>query len=112
MLIWSGYGIVVAIITFVNLLLAQLISNRLANDDRFYQRNLFPMGIALLLSALLIRLLWRYMALRKQRELRISFADRLMRPERKHHLFFIPVKYWHYITATLGAGVMLWQLVR
>lgn len=110
MIIWSGYGFLVFVIVFINSLIANLLTNYLTNDDSFYDRNLVPLGISFLASALIIKLLSDYFNKKKSQNKGTYVFDKVtIAKGNENKLFFIPFTYWTYIMATLGLAVILYQ---
>ena len=110
MIIWTGYGFIVAIIVFVNSLLAELISESISHNDEFYQKNYIPLGISFLVSGIVIFYLKKYFDKKKASNEGTRVFDNVTIAKEGHHLFFIPFKYWAYIMTILGIVVMISQL--
>ncbi len=49
MIIWSGKGFLVAIIIFVDSLIANLLTNFITNNEQYYDKHSFPFAIYLML---------------------------------------------------------------
>jgi hypothetical protein len=110
MIIWSGYGFLVAVIVFINSLIAELLTRFISGDNHLYNKNSIPFGVSLFISGGIIFLLQNYFSEKRKEEKGTNIFDRITIAKSNHHLFFIPFKYWTYITIALGVGVILHQL--
>lgn len=111
MIIWSGYGFLVVVIVFIDSLIANYITNYLTKDSNFYNYNLIPLGVSFLFSALVIRLFWNYFNEKKLENKGTRVFDKVtIAAGDQNTLFFIPFRYWTYITACIGIGVIIYQL--
>jgi hypothetical protein len=111
MIFWAGYGFIVAIIVFINSLLAELISESISHNDEFYQKNYIPLGISFIVSGIIIYYLKKYFDKKKANNEGTRVFDKVTIAKEGHHLFFIPFKYWSYIMIVLGLVVISSQLV-
>ena len=111
MIFWAGYGFIVAIIVFINSLLAELISESISHNDEFYQKNHIPLGISFIVSGIIIYYLKKYFDKKKANNEGTRVFDNVTIAKDGHHLFFIPFKYWSYIMIVLGIVVISSQLV-
>lgn len=112
MIIWSGYGFLVFVIVFINSLIANFITDYVTKDESFYDRNLLPLGISFLISALTIKFLSDYFNKKKSQNKGTYVFDKVtISKGNENRLFFIPFTYWTYIMATLGLAVILYQLL-
>jgi hypothetical protein len=98
MIVWRGRGILVAIITFGCLLLAELLTRFFLHDNVYYQRQGWPKLVGFLLAASLVYGLSREGddstgAQDGKREALLREQDTL---------FHISVKYWPRILCVLG----------
>jgi len=112
MIIWSGNGFLIFIIVFVDALLAELISESVTSDDRFYQTNFIPLGCSFLISALIIKILSNYFAKKKVANKGSYEFDKITIANSNHKLFFIPFNYWPYILAFIGVATILYQVLK
>jgi hypothetical protein len=77
MIIWKGWGFLVAVFTFGASLAMELITESIAGDDTFYQNEAWPLALALVLAGVLT---W--------------FVGRKLQARGAHTFFFIPMHYW------------------
>jgi hypothetical protein len=103
MLIWRGYGILVAFLTVVSYMVVRSSAEHLWGSPL---SNEFRPGVeltALLLAAGLVYAL--HVAINRFSEPRVVIdksTGQEMHLVSKHDLFFIPVRFWPYILAVLG----------
>jgi hypothetical protein len=102
MMIWSGLGFLVAVITFLQLVLTEAVVERLFRDDTYYQTHGWPKLIAFLIAAAIT---WPLGNLLNGRSSRVLLDPQtgqevVLRPN--HTLFFIRMEYWAPILALLG----------
>lgn len=93
MIIWRGHGYLVALLTFVASLLAELVTESVTGDDGAYQREGLPLAAALALAGALSTVIGTVL----RRGGRV--------PLRAHTLFFIPMQAWGPILFVLAVGV-------
>jgi hypothetical protein len=94
MIIWSGLGFLVAIITFGFSLIAELAARALFKDPTYYQTHKWPLAIALALAAVSVWFLGRYLHGRPAKTLIDPETKREVVLGRRHTLFFIKMEYW------------------
>ena len=102
MVIWSGLGFLVAVITFLLLLLAEYGTEALYGDESYYQAHGWPKLLAFWLAGAVIWPLGAYLN-RKQGKVMIEKAtgrEVLLKPD--HTFFFIRMEYWGPILLALG----------
>lgn len=108
---WSGYGILAPIIILTNALMANLITDYVTKDDNYYSKNLIPMGISLLCSALTIKLVSDYFNRKKAENKGTWVFDKVTIAEAdSNKLYLIPFRYWAFITGGLGIILISVQL--
>ena len=106
MIVWSGRGAAVPVITFACLLLTELSTRAYFQDDHYYQAHGWPKLVAFAASAVIVG------ALSIQREGELS-ADHPAAVKRSFFrsgdsLFFVPARLWPLIL--LGLGVLFYFL--
>ena len=112
MIIWSGYGFIIFINVFIDSLIAELISQSVTQNDKFYQENLVPLGISFIVSGAIIYFLKRYFDKKKANNEGTRIFDRVTISQKRHHLFFIPFEYWTYIMVVVGILLIGYQIMR
>jgi hypothetical protein len=108
MIIWSGWGFMVAVLVFALSLATELGVESYFGDDRYYQTHAWPLAAALLVAAA-VTWLW---GSRLNRGPGRTVIDKQTGREEviggpgRHRLFFVPMQYWGPILA-VGALVSL-----
>jgi hypothetical protein len=102
MIIWQGFGFLVAVIAFAALVLTETVSERITGNDQFYQQHGWVILIGMLFAATLTYGLHRLLLLQKQRVLidKATGEEVVLKPN--HSLFFIPVQLWPVVFVALG----------
>lgn len=99
MVIWSGFGFVVAIIGFLALVLTEKISETLFSDPQFYQSHRWMVLVAMILAA---GLTYAFHALLERKARATAQPDSASR----HTLFFVAIKWWPAIFAAFGVAML------
>lgn len=86
----------VALLTFLSSLAAELITRAVTGDETVYQKSPYPLAAALLFSAVVTFVFDRDL---QRKETNKDEANRI-----QHRLFFIPLQYWSLIL--LGCSVL------
>jgi hypothetical protein len=105
MIIWRGWGFLVAVIGFGCLLLTEIGIEAVRNDDQFYQDHGWPKLLAFLVAAGIVWPLGRALNRTKPgRELvDPKTGERVvLQPGSQHSLFFVPIEYWAALFVVLG----------
>ena len=102
MIIWSGLGFLVAVITFGCLLLTEFATRAAFHDDHYYQAHGWTKLAAFLVAALIVWPLGRYLRAKPARVLVDPATGEQVVFKRNHALFFIPMEYWAPILVVLG----------
>ncbi|WP_447640519.1 MULTISPECIES: hypothetical protein [Chitinophagaceae] len=110
MITWSGYGILAAIIIFLDASLANWISNIITNDESYYEKNLIPLGISLLVSGVIIRSFSQYFETKRREGKGTRVFDSVtIAAGNKNRLLLIPFQYWSYISSSVGIAIFLFE---
>ena len=102
MIIWRGWGILAVLIPFATLILVQVSVGAIFGDPQFYQKNDWPKGAALLLSAVAVYFIGYYLNHQPGRTVIDKATGRELVLRRVHSLFFIPMEYWAFALAAFG----------
>jgi hypothetical protein len=94
MIIWSGWGFLVAVIVFGASLAVELVTEALVGDDRFYQVHAWPLALALALSGVIIWGVGKYLHARGARVVIDKATGQELTIGGQHRFFFIPMHYW------------------
>ena len=102
MIIWSGLGFLVAIITFMALLLTEYMVEAAFKDQNYYQIHGWPKLLSLWVAGVVVWFLGSYLNKKQGRTLvdKETGAEVQLRPN--HALFFIWMEYWGPILFVLG----------
>jgi hypothetical protein len=106
MIIWRGFGILVAIAGFIGFIVAELITRGITNSDTYYQAHSLPrlggavLGAVLAFGAVKLLKMWD-----KPRIVIDKATGREMVLRRGDSLFFVPARFWPYIIFVIGVVV-------
>ena len=102
MIIWSGLGFLVPIITFVLLVLTEYAVETLFADTSYYQAHGWPKLVAFLIAGAIVWSIGTYLNRKSGRVLidKETGQEVILRP--KHALFFLKMEYWAPILFVLG----------
>ena len=112
MIIWSGHGYLVAVFVFGASFLMELATESAFNDDNFYQRESWPMALALTIAGVLCFLIGL--------KLNSAGERRLVDPETNeevvvtagsHSLFFLKMHWWGPILFVIAVIVLVQRMV-
>jgi hypothetical protein len=102
MIIWKGAGFIVAVVTFLILLLTEISVEALTRDDSYYQKHGWPKLAGFTIAGCLVMLIGRYLNKREGKVLIEKETGKEVVLKSEHSLFFINVEYWSYILLALG----------
>lgn len=107
MIIWSGHGYLVAVITFGACLLAQLFYDARFGAG-FYSSHLWAIGVALVVGGVLTSLVGFSLKARKGREVvDAKTGERLVINLKRHTFFFVPMHWAGIAIAVSGLIIAL-----
>lgn len=103
MIIWSGWGILVLIITGVNTFIMIGLIETITKDPNLYENSSWPFTVVLIVSGIMCWFLGKKLNKPSTR----IFIDKetgeeFREPKRKHRLFFIKMEYWAPILVIIG----------
>src|SRR5262249_29792336 len=109
MIIWSGWGFLVAVVGFGCFLLTEIGVGAVMRDDQYYQNNSWPKLVAFLAAAVIVWPLGR--ALNRRRPGRELIDPKtggrvVLTSGGGHSLFFIPMEYWAPLLVVLGVVLL------
>ncbi|GAG37770.1 unnamed protein product [marine sediment metagenome] len=94
MIIWRGLGFLVAVIVFVNSLIANLITNTITGNESYWEEHKWPFALSLVVSGLICWFLGKYLDGRKGRTLIDKETGEEIRVGAANELFFIKMYLW------------------
>ena len=103
MLIWRGYGIMVVVFAFVGLIAGKAFAENVWGTPVPVDKRQWGELLGMLLAAALVY--GFHLLTQRPSEKRVIIDKRTGREEvleKKHDLFFIPMKYWSIILVVLG----------
>ncbi|HEV8338768.1 MAG TPA: hypothetical protein VGR25_03815 [bacterium] len=107
MIIWNGRGWIVAVTTFVCLLLVELAVENLYRDDQFYQSHGWPKLAGFALAAIVVFFADRLLFRTRSQGMGTPQPNGPVAVREPDKLFFIDVKYWPYVLVGLGVAFLL-----
>ena len=112
MIIWSGFGFLVAVIVFGASLALNFAFNAWLGDD-YYDTHKWPFAVSLFVSAVIC---WFFgSALRKRTSQTVidkATGQEMVLNRSNHTLFFIPMHIWAPILVVIGVVVLVMDLLK
>ncbi|WP_406700690.1 hypothetical protein V5E97_18020 [Singulisphaera sp. Ch08] len=102
MIIWSGLGFLVPVITFLCLLATEFLVEASAHDERYYQANGWPKLVGCIIAAVLVGPIGRLLNRRTGKILLDPETGKEVVVGRNNTFFFIPMEYWAPLLILLG----------
>jgi hypothetical protein len=102
MIIWQGAGFIVAVVTFLMLLLTEISLEALFKDETYYQAHGWPKLVAFFIAGCIVLPVSKYLNRKKGKVLIDKDTGKEVTLRASHSLFFINVEYWGYILFALG----------
>jgi hypothetical protein len=102
MIIWRGLGFLVAIISFLCLVLAEAIVESIYNNESYYQDHGWPAATGLVIAAAILWPLGRKLNQEKAKVLVDKETGEELILEKHHDFFFIRMEYWAPILIVIG----------
>ena len=95
MIIWSGWGFLVAVIVFGCSLVMEILIESVTGNESFYQQAIWPLALALALSGAICWFLGKYLNKPEERNLiDKETGEEVKLKNARHRLFFIRMEYW------------------
>jgi hypothetical protein len=102
MIIWQGFGFLVAVVGIGILALTEYAVRAITNNDFYFPSHGWPKLVGLWLAAAAVYGLARYFDSRPGKVVIEKATGREFVLRKRHSLFFVPMKYWTYILLVLG----------
>jgi hypothetical protein len=95
MIIWSGWGFLVAVVVFGCCFLMEIATEGYTGDDKFYQDSAWAFPMALVAAAILVYI-----------------CDRMIKPDSgvQNSLFFIPMKWWTPLLGLIAFATIVYRV--
>ena len=103
MIIWKGWGFLVAVFVFGASLAMELITESIMKDDNFYQTEAWPLALALVVAGVVTWFVGQALHARGARTVIDKATGQELTIGGSHTLFFIPMHYWGVILIALAA---------
>lgn len=94
MIIWSGWGFLVAVFVFGASLAMELVTESLTGDDNFHQTQTWPLALALVAAGLATWIVGQYLNARGGHTVIDKATGKELTIGGRHRFFFIPMQYW------------------
>lgn len=112
MIIWNGFGFLVAVFVFGCSLVANLIVNNVTGSEEYWNTNKWPLVVSLIVASLLSWFVGRYLAGRKAKTLVDKETGQEIVQEQNHALFFIKMHWWGPILAVIAVVIIIVDFVK
>jgi hypothetical protein len=94
MIVWTGWGILVLVITFGFTLAGNFLTNSISGGAAYWDAHKWPVALALLPAAVVLWLLGQFLHNRNPRVLIDPKTGAQVVLRKSHALFFIPMHWW------------------
>ena len=102
MIIWSGWGFLIAIIIFINSLIGELLCRVITRDNQYYQQHNWPITVVLIISGVICWFLGKYLNSSNGKLYIDKETGEEVQISKKHTFFFIKMEYWGPILGVIG----------
>jgi hypothetical protein len=102
MIIWQGFGFLVAVVGIGILALTEYVTRALTKNDFYYTTHGWPKLVGLWLAAAAIYGIARYFDSQPGKVVIEKNTGNEIVLKKAHSLFFVPMKYWPYVMLVLG----------
>jgi hypothetical protein len=103
MIIWRGWGFLVAVFAFGASLAMELITESMMGDDDFYQREAWPLAVAFVVAGVVTWFVGQTLNARSSRTASDTVPGGERTTSAAHSLFFVPMQYWGVLLIALAA---------
>ncbi|MDZ4557364.1 hypothetical protein [Bacillus cereus] len=107
MIIWSGWGFLVAIIVFINTLLGKAIFGSITGDATYFQDHSWPMAVMFIISGVMSWYLGKYINKPDGKVYIDAETGEKVMFNKKHSLFFIKMEYWGPILGVIAIVTLI-----
>jgi hypothetical protein len=103
MIIWKGWGFLVAVFAFGASLAMELLTESITGDSDFYQKEAWPLALALVVAGVVIWFVGKALHARGARTVIDKATGRELTIGGSHTFFFVPMQYWGVVLIALAA---------
>ena len=107
MIIWSGWGFLVAIIVIINTLLGKAIFGSITGDATYFQNHSCPMAVMFIISGVMSWYLGKYINKPDGKVYIDAETGEKVMFNKKHSLFFIKMEYWGPILGVIAVVTLI-----
>lgn len=107
MIIWSGWGFLVAIIVIINTLLGKAIFGSITGDATYFQDHSWPMAVMFIISGVMSWYLGKYINKPDGKVYIDTETGEKVMFNKKHSLFFIKMEYWGPILGVIAIVILI-----
>lgn len=102
MIIWQGFGFLVAIIGIAVLVAVEYAMRAITKDMTYYTTHGWPKLLGFWITAVIIYFIARFFDSRPGKVVIEKDTGKEIVQRRSHSLFFVPLRFWPYVLAALG----------
>jgi len=102
MIIWKGWGFLVAVFAFGASLAMELITESMTGDDTFYQRESWPLALAFVIAGVVTWFVGKALHARGARTVIDKATGQELTIGGSHTFFFVPMHYWGVVLIALA----------
>ncbi|CAM4233047.1 hypothetical protein [Bacillus paramycoides] len=107
MIIWSGWGFLVAIIVIINTLLGKVFFESITGDVTYFQEHSWPMAVMFIISGLMSWYLGKYINKPSGKIYIDAETGEKVMFNKRHSLFFIKMEYWGPILGVIAVITLI-----
>jgi hypothetical protein len=108
MIIWRGWGFLVAVFAFGASLAMEVVTESMTGDDGFYQKEAWPLALAFVIAGVVTWFVGRKLHARGARAVIDEATGQRLTIGGSHTFFFVPMHYWAAVlTALAGLSLVL-----
>jgi hypothetical protein len=102
MIIWKGWGFLVAVFAFGASLAMELITESITKNDDFYQQEAWPLALALVIAGIVTWFAGKALHARGARTVIDKATGQELTIGGSHSFFFVPMHYWGVLLIALA----------
>jgi hypothetical protein len=103
MIIWRGWGFLVAVFAFGASLAMELITESMMRDDNFYQNEAWPLALAFVAAGVVTWVVGKTLHARGGRVVIDKATGQELTIDNRHTFFFVPMHYWGIVLIAFAA---------